>query len=566
MIQDIYPHIYHNEYNPAKPKEKDGVFVFSGNRILLQTMPENKDQAGNEDLAVPSASLFREEELQYLFRIDRTSYFLYMGQTDSDSDGKKDAFRLEGYDYYSTRLLRKLMPKDLCFAGMTAWHLFTWYRDHRFCGRCGGKTVPGSRERALVCPVCGNRIYPVIAPAVIVGVISNDRILITRYRDRPYRGVALIAGFCEIGETVEETVAREVMEEAGLKVKNLRYYKSQPWGFANNLLMGYYCELEGDETVHLDDQELAVAEWVTQAEIGQEQADLSLTADMIMNFKKYGEDVLLSEDFLYASGRRRTGADSCKSSACAGQANSQDLPGISAGQVNSPDLPGIPAGQATSPDLSGDPKGKGDLPALIRRIWRRHIPGLSTRRKGESAVLIPLVRKDGDYHILFEKRAADLAVQPGEICFPGGGMEAGELPVDTAVRETMEELKIEESQIEILAALDPIMGPSGASVWPFAALIHDYDGTWSPEEVDHVFTLPFQALAGQEPDVFSSRLSTIPGEDFPYDLIPGGKNYGWRVKQNPVYFYKGWPEVIWGLTAKILYEFLAIYQRNQLRP
>ena len=541
MIQDIYPHIYHNEYTPGELKESDGVFVFSGNRILLKAMPDDQDGAGNEDLAVPSASLFKEEELQYLFRIDRTSYYLYMGQDDSDSDGKKAALLLEGYDYYSTRLLRKLMPKDLCFAGMTAWHLFTWYRDHRFCGRCGEKTMPGSRERVLVCPACGNQIYPVIAPAVIVGVISRDRILITRYRDRPYRGVALIAGFCEIGETVEETVAREVMEEAGLKVKNLRYYKSQPWGFANNLLMGYYCELEGDETVHLDDQELAVAEWVTQAEIGQEQADLSLTADMIMNFKEYGEDVLLSEDFLFAAGRRRMS----RSDACESPASDK---------------------QAKSPGIPGDLKEKSDLPNLIRRVWRRHIPGLSTRRKGESAVLIPLIRKDGDYHILFEKRAADLAVQPGEICFPGGGMEAGELPVDTAVRETMEELKLEESQIEILAALDPIMGPSGASVWPFAALIHDYDGTWSPDEVDHVFSLPFQALAGQEPDVFSSRLSTVPGEDFPYDLIPGGKNYGWRVKQNPVYFYRGWPEVIWGLTAKILYEFLAIYRRSQLRP
>ncbi len=555
MIQDIYPHIYHNEYIPTKPGEKDGVFVFYQGRVMLETLADEEGESDIERLAIPSASLFAEDDLQYLFRIDRTSYFLYMGHMTSGGIGDEGHLHLEGFDYYSTRLFRKLMPKDLCFAGMTAWHLFTWYRDHRFCGRCGAKTRPGSGERVLICPACGNQIYPVIAPAVIVAVVCRNRILLTRYRDRPYRGVALIAGFCEIGETVEETVAREVMEEAGLRVKNLRYYKSQPWGFADNLLMGYYCELEGDETVHLDDQELAVAEWVSREEIGQEQADLSLTADMIMHFKEYGEDVLLSEDLLLATGRRRALWDDSKRS------------GYSDGPQNSADGNGLAdaakSGARNNPARVGKRSGGEDLPARIRRLWRQHIPGLTTRRKGESAVLIPLIEKGGEYHILFEKRACDLSVQPGEICFPGGGMEAGEFPVDTAVRETVEELKIEEGQIEILAALDPIMGPSGASVWPFAALVHDYEGTWSSDEVDHVFALPFENLAGQEPEHYATRLDTVPGKDFPYELIPGGKNYGWRVKQNPVYFYRGWPETIWGLTAKILYEFLSACKNRE---
>ena len=138
----------------------------------------------------------------------------------------------------------------------------------------------------MFCPVCGQRIYPRIAPAVIVGVTDGDRIMMTRYAGRAYKGHALIAGFCEIGESVEETVRREVMEEVGLRVKNIRYYRSQPWGFAFNLLMGFYCEVDGDTRVTMDEEELSVAKWVDARDIGQEERNLSLTADMIMHFKE----------------------------------------------------------------------------------------------------------------------------------------------------------------------------------------------------------------------------------------------------------------------------------------
>ena len=102
-------------------------------------------------------------------------------------------------------------------------------------------------------------VFPKIAPAVIVGVTHGDKILMTKYAGREYKRYALIAGFTEIGETAEETVKREVMEEVGLTVKNIRYYKSQPWGFDSNLLLGYFCELAEEEEIHLDEEELSVA-------------------------------------------------------------------------------------------------------------------------------------------------------------------------------------------------------------------------------------------------------------------------------------------------------------------
>lgn len=109
----------------------------------------------------------------------------------------------------------------------------------------------------MYCPECRITEYPKISPAVIVGVTHGNKLLMSKYANRDFNKYALIAGFTEIGETIEETVRREVMEEVGLKVKNIRYYKSQPWSFTDTLLFGFFAELDGDETITLDREELA---------------------------------------------------------------------------------------------------------------------------------------------------------------------------------------------------------------------------------------------------------------------------------------------------------------------
>ena len=146
---------------------------------------------------------------------------------------------------------------------------------------------PDSRERALVCSGCGNKVYPRINPAVIVGVVNGDRLLITRYRTG-FAYNALIAGFTEIGETLEETVRREVMEEAGIRVKNIRYYKSQPWGMASDLLVGFYCDVDGDDTIKMDESELKYAQWLRREEIELQPGEHSLTNEMMKLFKSGG--------------------------------------------------------------------------------------------------------------------------------------------------------------------------------------------------------------------------------------------------------------------------------------
>ena len=137
------------------------------------------------------------------------------------------------------------------------------------------------------CPECNNMIFPKIAPSVIVGVTHGDRLLLSKYANRNYTRYGMIAGFTEIGETVEETVAREVMEEVGLKVKNIRYYKTQPWGVTGGLLLGYYCDLDGDdETVTLDQEELAMAEFYPRNALPAHDDGISLTREMIRMFEE----------------------------------------------------------------------------------------------------------------------------------------------------------------------------------------------------------------------------------------------------------------------------------------
>ena len=120
---------------------------------------------------------------------------------------------------------------------------------------------------------------------MIVGVTRGDRLLITRYRTG-YAHNALVAGFTEIGETLEQTVQREVMEETGVRVRNIRYYKSQPWGMAQDLLAGFFCEAEEPADIRMNPDELKYAEWVRREDIILQPNDLSLTNDMMKHFRQ----------------------------------------------------------------------------------------------------------------------------------------------------------------------------------------------------------------------------------------------------------------------------------------
>ena len=268
MIQDIYPHRLRNEFEPdAQMKPGEPLFLFKKDAVACAI----------EDGRVRLPLTRADTKARFLFRLDDRACWL----------GEEGSELPEGCEWAQVRGLRNRAegPRETIFATWTAYQLRNWYVDNRFCGRCGGETVPAEDERAMQCPHCGRRIYPRIIPAVIVGVTHGDEILLTQYNGREIPFYALIAGFTEIGETLEQTVAREVMEEAGLRVKNLRYYKSQPWGIVDDLLAGFFCDVDGSPEIHMDARELKVARWVRREDVIGQPNDFSLTNEMMLLFR-----------------------------------------------------------------------------------------------------------------------------------------------------------------------------------------------------------------------------------------------------------------------------------------
>ena len=275
MIQDIFPAKFYNHYEKQNPSEADFAFFFSEGKVLVRYNQDSKS------LTFPSWRDFTGQGLSatYLFSIDRQKYFLISEQAELPA-GQQD------FSFYTPRQLRDMALAsnvDL-FAVFSAYHLWKWYDDNKFCGHCGHSLEHDTVERALACPECKSKIYPRINPAVIIGIINGDKILITKYRTG-YAHSALVAGFTEFGETLEQTVEREVMEEVGLKVKNIRYYKSQPWALAQDLLAGFFCELDGDDKIKMDAGELKYAEWVSRDNIELQPNNYSLTNEMMKIFK-----------------------------------------------------------------------------------------------------------------------------------------------------------------------------------------------------------------------------------------------------------------------------------------
>ncbi|MGN0165281.1 MAG: NAD(+) diphosphatase [Lachnospiraceae bacterium] len=274
MIQDISPKHLVCEYHEYRESEQDTVILICEGKFLTGT-----DAAGQ--LYFPKAGeLFTAgTESHYLFSIDDEHYVLNVQEAH---------VQYSGFEYRKLSEIRGMEPKYRVLAAATAWHLYNWYADNRFCGRCGKELTHDKKLRMLKCS-CGNQIFPRISPAVIVGVTRKDEILVTKYAGREYKKYALVAGFTEIGETAEETVAREVMEEVGLKVKNITYYKSQPWGFSGTLLLGYFCEVEDDSPIIMDEKELSVARWMNRDELEEYTEGISLTGEMMNVFKSAGK-------------------------------------------------------------------------------------------------------------------------------------------------------------------------------------------------------------------------------------------------------------------------------------
>ena len=211
MLQDMAFGRLENEFRNITAVPTDTVLCFQEGQVLLRreaddtlTLPTLSQIADTETAALP----------RYLFRMHERNFFLWTDAVPVSA---------AGFAFEPVRMLRQLQSKEICYAVMTGWHLYNWYRTNRLCGCCGTPTEHDTKERMLRCPSCGNMIFPRISPAVIVAVTNGNKLLLSKYAGRAYTRYALLAGYAEIGETIEQTVHREVMEEVGLSVEDAYY-------------------------------------------------------------------------------------------------------------------------------------------------------------------------------------------------------------------------------------------------------------------------------------------------------------------------------------------------------
>lgn len=176
-----------------------------------------------------------------------------------------------------------------------------------------------------------------------------------------------------------------------------------------------------------------------------------------------------------------------------------------------------------------------------------------------ASVLIPIVKKDGIYNILFEVRSKNLRTQPSEIAFPGGKIDANESPYNAAIRETCEELGTTPSNINIISPLDLLVTPMNMIIHPYLGYIDDISIlNINESEVDHVFYVPIDYLLKSSPKNYDNTVNIITNKEFPYDKIPNKENYKFESGNYPVLFFEYNDYVIWGITARILDNFLNI--------
>lgn len=271
MLNEIGPGIFDNKYfHDLKIGDEDFVLSYSDNQVLLKK--------SGDDYEIPRKRDFIEniESPVYLFSINSNHCFGLIEST----------VNCDSFEYLDIFILRNLKKKELAWMGSVGYQLMTWHNNNRYCGRCGAKTALKVEERATVCPNCHQVNFPKISPAVIVAITCNNKILLAKGKN--YKGdfYALIAGYVDVGESIEETVVREVKEEIGLDIKNLKYYKSQPWPFSGSLMLGFTAEGDDNQPIIIDEKEIKEAGWFTRGELPTHASDVSISGDLIAAFEK----------------------------------------------------------------------------------------------------------------------------------------------------------------------------------------------------------------------------------------------------------------------------------------
>jgi NAD+ diphosphatase len=237
------------DFNPRQEKgDRDLWFVVHEGKLGVRnhqgacTIPRFRDLKPIQDALTGG---------QYFGRKDGTPCFLAE---------PAHPFPLQGLAFRDIFELLGLLEDEFLLVAGCASQLARWGRTHRFCGQCGSATEDQIKERAKTCPHCKQTYYPRLSPAIIVAVVKDNKLLLARSARFAYNFYSVLAGFVEPGETLEECVVREVREETGVQVKNVRYFGSQPWPFPDSLMLGFIAEYAEGE-IELDDSEITDAGW-----------------------------------------------------------------------------------------------------------------------------------------------------------------------------------------------------------------------------------------------------------------------------------------------------------------
>ena len=271
MLHEIGPGIFDNKYSHCQEiGEEDFLLCYRGNELLLKK--------SGDDYEIPRKRDFNED----------TESPVFLFSINSDHCFGLDGSRLNhsSFEYHDLFILRNLKNKEFAWIGAVGHQLMTWHTNNKYCGRCGSKTEMKKDERATVCPDCNLVNYPKISPAIIVAITCKDKILLAK--GKHYKGdfYSLVAGYVDIGESIEETVVREVKEEVGLDIQKLKYYRSQPWPFSGSVMLGFTAEADDKQPIIIEENEIKEAGWFERGNLPPYSSGVSISGVLIAAFDK----------------------------------------------------------------------------------------------------------------------------------------------------------------------------------------------------------------------------------------------------------------------------------------
>ncbi len=252
-------------------------FIFNSDKILINT--KNKSIPFSKDLA------------EFNFTIIRKIYLGTLQEHPCYAAEVEESNYPQDWSFMDLRSAYSFLEEDIYLLGGRAIQIINWDKNHQFCGKCGTPTETMDTEMAKFCPECGFTSFTRLSPAVITAIIKEGKLLMAKHTYHRSNMYGLIAGFVEAGETLEEAVQRETMEEVGLKVKNVKYFGSQPWPFPHSLMIGFTAEYESGD-IEVDGEEIAHAKWFEVNDLPEIPSKISIAGELIdWYIQNFSEDI-----------------------------------------------------------------------------------------------------------------------------------------------------------------------------------------------------------------------------------------------------------------------------------